>query len=71
MRQVLASLVPHYEPGLAPVPATITVGGPAGLPDTVDVPEPTVVVAGRIGPDASRPVRRPAGAGRERTLAAA
>jgi FlaA1/EpsC-like NDP-sugar epimerase len=52
VRQVLASLVPHYEPGSSGVPATIRVGG-------AEVPEPTVVVAGRIGPDSPRPGHRP------------
>jgi len=61
VRQVLASLVPHYEPGSSGVPATIRVGG--------EVPEPTVVVAGRIGPDSPQPVRRPEVA--EPSLAAA
>ncbi len=43
VRQVLASLVPHYEPGSIGVPATIRVGGD-------EAPDPAVVVAGRIGP---------------------
>ncbi len=64
VRQVLASLVPHYEPGSSGIPATIRVGG-------AEVPEPTVVVAGRIGPDSPRPVRLPEVVEPSRTLAAA
>jgi len=64
VRKVLASLVPHYEPGWTGVPATIAVGG-------ADLPEPSVVVAGRIGPDSPWPARLGESAEPSRALAAA